>query len=395
MTGTASERKVVLRTVFYIEGYDPRGPQHYHRLYRDEAAKQAQVNGLAVTVGARRRIDEVTHAWDVETAGTRTSYRFLRYDDLMRQRWSRSHGAVLFDILRYSAAFLRRGVFLGMLRNSWPTFVTSILAPGLLLAALLLAVLVFAIAAAFLPWPVALVAAALSLAGLVLLRPVIEPRFAAFWLARICAFIADQGSGQVPDMEGRIGAFAARVASVLESGEADEVLVAGHSVGSHVGVAVCARIVDLLGDRDQHFSFLTLGHTIPLLGLQPQAEAFRKDLQRVSDDPRITWIDVSAAIDGACFPLTDPVSACGLKQADPDKPSPKIVSARFPKLFTPETYKKLRRDFARAHFQYLMAAELPGDYDYFLITAGDMTLGQRFAHLKSVTGFNRFRLGRS
>ena len=395
MTGTAFERKVALRTVFYIEGYDPRGPQHYHRLYKDEAAKQSAVNGLAVTVGARRRLDEITHGWDVEAAGTRTSYRFLRYDDLMRQRWSRSHGAILFDILRYTAAFLRRGVFLGMLRNSWPTFVTSILAPALLLAAVLLTVLVFFIAVVFLAWPMALAAAALSLAGLLLLRPVIEPHFAGFWLARICAFIADQGSGRVPDMEGRIAALAARIATELESGGADEVLVVGHSVGSHVAVAALARVLDLIGENERALSFLTLGHTIPLLGLQPQAEAFRNDLRRVSDDPRITWVDVSAAIDGACFPLTDPLAACGLEQADPKKPSPKIVSARFPKLFTPQTYKKLRRDFSRAHFQYLMAAELPGDYDYFLITAGDMTLGQRFAHLKSVTGFNRFRLGHS
>ena len=69
------------------------------------------------------------------------------------------------------------------------------------------------------------------------------------------------------------------------------------------------------------------------------------------------------------------------------------MSARFNKLFSPETYATIRRDFLRTHFQYLMAAELPGDYDYFLITAGDITLAERFAHLDSVTGFNRFRTG--
>jgi hypothetical protein len=42
-----------------------------------------------------------------------------------------------------------------------------------------------------------------------------------------------------------------------------------------------------------------------------------------------------------------------------------------------------------------MAAEIPGDYDYFLITAGPLTLAERFAHLDSVTTFNRFRLGQA
>ena len=42
-----------------------------------------------------------------------------------------------------------------------------------------------------------------------------------------------------------------------------------------------------------------------------------------------------------------------------------------------------------------MAAEMAGDYDYFLITAGDTTLAQRFAHLESVAGFNRFRMAKT
>jgi hypothetical protein len=72
-----------------------------------------------------------------------------------------------------------------------------------------------------------------------------------------------------------------------------------------------------------------------------------------------------------------------------------LLNARFAKLFRPETYAVLRRQFQRAHFQYLMACEIPGDYDYFLITAGNKTLGERFRHLKSVEGFNRFRLGKT
>ena len=75
-------------------------------------------------------------------------------------------------------------------------------------------------------------------------------------------------------------------------------------------------------------------------------------------------------------------------------PKPKLLSARFHTLFRPETYASLKRDFRRSHFQYLMAAELPGDYDYFLITAGDQTLDARYSHLDSVTGFDRFRFGK-
>lgn len=311
----------------------------------------------------------------------------------MRRRWSRTGLAVLRDILHYSTTFLVRGVFARMARISWPVFVTSLLAPSLVLLALLLSLLSAIAAAGFAPWPVAVAAGMLVFAGCVRLRAVIEPKIAAFWLARICAFISDQGCGKAPDMEARSDAFAALIADELEKGAADEVLVVGHSVGTHIGVAVCARVLERLGEADRRFSFLTLGHTIPLLGLQPAAHEFRRELARVAADPRIAWVDISAVMDGACFPLTDPVWGSGLTQPDPARPKPKVLSARFPKLFTPATYRQIQRNFSRTHFQYLMAAELAGDYDYFLITAGDMTLEQRFAHLQSVTGFNQFRLG--
>ena len=46
----------------------------------------------------------------------------------------------------------------------------------------------------------------------------------------------------------------------------------------------------------------------------------------------------------------------------------------------------------RAHFQYIMAAEIAGSYDYFQITAGNMRLWDRYAGQASVTDFNRLRL---
>jgi hypothetical protein len=38
----------------------------------------------------------------------------------------------------------------------------------------------------------------------------------------------------------------------------------------------------------------------------------------------------------------------------------------------------LRRRYFRLHFQYLCAFDRPGDYDYFRITAGPLTLEERF-----------------
>lgn len=382
------------RTVFYVEGYDPRGPAHYYTLYRDEAPKQTKVNGLELKVGPRRKADAISSAWTVSSPATETNYVFLRYDDLMRKRWPKTSLTILHDILRYTWAFLRRGVFLGMYRLSWPIFIFSILSPAMLFLVILLAAVAAILAGIYLHFGLALIVAVALPAAFVLAIPWLDPRMNAFWLARICAFTADQGSSRTADVETRIDAFAERIASEVLNGTSDEVLVVGHSIGSQVGVSACARALRLMGASERRFSFLTLGQTIPLLGLQPGAEAFRAELRMAAADPRLHWIDFSAAADGICFPLTDPVWGSGETQPDPDDPSPKLLSARYPKLFTAATYAAIKRDFYRAHFQYLMAAELADHYDYFLITAGDRTLPSRYADMTSVKNYDRFRTKR-
>lgn len=387
------QRRVKRRHVFYLSGYDPRGPSHYHRLYKEEAAKQTPINGLTCEVGPRRGVSAIESSWQIEAQGTLTAYSFLRYDDLMRARWTKTNWRVLAEILRYAALFIKRGVFWRVLLVSWPMLMTILYAPGLVLLAVLLAAAAGCAAGSFAGVPAGLAVAAAAFAGLISLRAPLEDKITAFWLARILSFIADQGSDKLPELDERLDAFAARIAAVLHDNPPDEVLVVGHSIGTQLVVSVAARVLRLAPAG--RLSLLTLGHTIPLQSLQPGATKFRGELAEAAGSPRIDWIDVSAAIDSACFPLTDPVATSGLSHSDPRRPRPKLVSARFPKLFTPETYARLRRQFQRAHFQYLMAAELPGDYDYFLISAGDRTLAERFSHLESIKDFNRFRLGRT
>lgn len=394
----SGETRVKRRHVFYLSGYDPRGPSHYHGLYRDEAPKQTPLNGLAIEVGPRRKTGETEYSWVLRTAVTKTTYSFLRYDDIMRARWAKTNWGVLLEILRYFGLFLRRGVFARVMRISWPMFLTIAYAPALVLFAIILAVMAL-VAANWFAGLLAGFAAFMAVFALaIMLRQPLEERINAFWLARILSFVSDQGAGATPEIERRMDDWAQRIAALMKTGAVDEILLAGHSIGSQLVISIAARVVKAFGGalpKTPQLSILTLGQTIPLQSLQPKAAPFREEIETVITAPHLEWIDVSAPIDSACFPLSDPVAASGLKQPDPTNPRPKLLNARFAKLFRPESYAVLRRQFQRAHFQYLMACEIAGDYDYFLITAGDMTLGDRFRRLKSVEGFNRFRLGKT
>ena len=64
--------------------------------------------------------------------------------------------------------------------------------------------------------------------------------------------------------------------------------------------------------------------------------------------------------------------------ATPGKRWPLVISAAFSQTLSPERWQELRRRFFRLHFQYLCAFDRPGDYDYFRITAGPLTLADRY-----------------
>jgi len=74
--------------------------------------------------------------------------------------------------------------------------------------------------------------------------------------------------------------------------------------------------------------------------------------------------------------LCDPVAVSG--QDDGTQAWPLVLSAAFTQTLSAERWQALRWRFFRLHFQYLCAFDRPGFYDYFQITAGPMTLRDRF-----------------
>lgn len=442
--GTAPVRR---RHVFYLSGFDPKGPAHYHRLYADEAAKAGALGGYAVQVGKRRKLSEIAAGWSVDWQGrsdrsstadapasntglgttVHTEFEFLRWDDIVRDHWPRQPGVLAWDLVVTTWLYLRTGALWRMFCLSWPP-VVALVVPFLILLALVLALP----AAGALGWAVgqgsgswvggALAAAALLGAAFALAR-VAERKLNMQWLLRSYAFTGRQGTHGWPVLETRLNAFAQVIAdrvraaasaratvqeAVVDPGlaetdhgaaeaptadAADEVLIVAHSSGSIMAAAALARAMVLdpqLTQRGPRVALLTLGQWIPLLTSLPTAQAFRAELDRLARDPALGWVDFTAPPDGCCFALTNPITAAGLPPGRADHP--RLLSPRFAAMFSPAAYAEIKRDRFRLHFQYLMASERPGDYDYTAITAGPLTLERRFADQPSVDDFMQFRV---
>ncbi len=403
------------RHVFFLGGFDPKGGSYYHRLYRSQAALQAQVTGLACGVGARTKLANGNSQWTVQRGAesgraedaTHTVFEYAQWDDIVRSHWPRSSWQATRDALAlYGALALRPQLLYQGLRRA-PNALLVLVFPLLFwmlvaalaglaaVAAVLVAVLVLGQGLALGGVVAGLVGAAVGWAG----WRWGQPR-RIFWLAHIGSFVqrwarADsmatkQELGAPFALTARLAQLAQSVQARLDDPQVDEVLVVGFSVGSMLALAACGQVVARYAPGAAastalgKLSLLTLGHCIPLLGfLMPQAQAFRADLLRVGQQTELCWVDISALADwGACAQV-DPVQLCAPEACAYPNPYA-MLSPRFHVLFAPAVYAQLRRDRRRMHLQYLMAGQLPGAYDYFALTAGGQRLRQRVPAMEAL-----------
>lgn len=382
-----SDAAVLRRHVFFVSGFDPKGASYYHGLYAAQARLQGEVSGVAYLVGGRTKCPNGNTRWTVEAGSpqgtTRSTYEYVRWDDIVRARWPRSALGVLAGSVRAYVSAIASGRALVKVWRVAPKTLFSLAYPAGFWLAVLLAGLLAG-------WGVASLVAALFgavggswklLLGALTTGAVFaaalqwERRLHTSWLLRIYQFAADWAAGRVDGLPQRLDRLAADIEQQLQDPQVDEVLLVGFSVGSMLAVSAAARVKSHLPGQVAKLSLLTLGHCIPLLGLMPRANAFRAELAQLGDAPPLVWADFSSPTDWGSFALVDPVALC-LGQAAGPLQGPVLASPRFHTVFEPATYAEIRGDKRRMHLQYLMAGQLPGTYDYFAFTAGPSRLAR-------------------
>ena len=370
------------RRVFYIPGYDPIPPRRYRELYRKESAAQAGVSGYEISLGAGA--EGARFGWSVAAKidGTevQSEVSVLVWSDIVKSSMNNGIIATYLQLIRTAATYIGSGALFRLMRLRKGPVIAALYPVGFLIAQLGLALL--------LAWGLGRVLALwhpLAAWGGLLVVPVVlewfrrmDGRFFAYYLMHDYAYSARHLGANPPELEARMAEFATEIAKALTQ-DSDEVLVVGHSSGAHLGVSILAELIRAgrVPDNGPALSFLSLGQVVPMVSFLPQADRLRADLAYLSARNELTWVDVTAPGDGCAFALCDPVAVTGV--APGNKRWPLVVSAAFSQTLSPERWKALRWRFFRLHFQYLCAFDRPGDYDYFQITAGPMTLGTRYA----------------
>jgi hypothetical protein len=375
------------RRVFYIPGFDPLQTRRYRQFYRTEGPAQAAISGYALEIGRKR--EDAAHGWSVRAQidgeGVTADVEVLAWADIIGGSMRRTIPATYGQMLRTAWIYVASGALfrLGRLRKG-PTLAALYPVVMLTLQAVLAGLSGWGIGqgvAMLLPGWVGVaggLVAGLALAWAMLrLFQRLDRRFLAYYLMHDYAFSAGLWGAYPAVLEARMAVFAARIRAALEE-EGDEVLVVGHSSGAILGVSILADLIRAgVPARGPVLSFLTLGQVVPMVSFLPEAKRLRADLAFLSTREEVTWVDVTAPGDGCAFALCDPVAVSGV--APEGKRWPLVISCAFTQTFSPERWRRMRFRWFRLHFQYMCAFDRPGDYDYFRITAGPLTLRARYA----------------
>ncbi len=385
--------RVQHRHIIYVQGYDPRGLAQYYRMFRTELRKFGRLYRLAATISRPKSTpDGETASWTIETAAedwqTRTSYDFLRFEDLIQ----RDLAAPIWRTVLQAIWIYWRLVFSGTIARFWQAhwrFATFITYPHVLLLAEALCALAIALAfaggleALGIPDLVGIAAsAALFLGVLGATLKYTENLTYLLYLLSDTIWTWEFSHRQRPEWDQRIDRFAQYLADVARSSDAEEIVIVGHSSGSFLGTEILARALELdpaLGRHGPRIVLLTIGGNFPIVGFHAVSQDFRDHLRELAVEPSIDWIDCQSRKDVMNFYPFDPIAAHGIDVGS-SRRNPTIVPVRFREIIKPEHYNLFRWKFFRVHFQFVMANERPHAYDFFMIGCGPIPLRERMAH---------------
>ena len=378
-------QQVKKRIVFYIPGYDPMLPRRYRELYRTEGARQAVISEYNLTLKGKGGKAQ-NYGWSVDTTieghKTHTEFEFLLWSDIVQASMERSIAGSFWLLARTAWTYISTGSLLALMKLQKGPVIAAlypvVVLLGQLMLGLLLGYLAYREVGEFVHWTVGVITGFGILSAVMIWFKSKDNKIYAYYLMHDYAFSA-QYKGDIPtELQGRMVEFADRIHAAI-SEDVDEVLVVGHSSGAHLSISILADLVRRLGvpEEGPKLGFLTLGHVVPMVSFLPKAWILRRDLNYLCQRNELTWVDVTAPGDGCTFALCDPASVSGVAPEAGHK-WPLVFSAAFSQTLSKEYYASIKRKFFRMHFQYLCHFDHPGDYDYFQITAGPMTLETRF-----------------
>jgi hypothetical protein len=361
------------RLVFVFPGFEPMPITAHMDRFARAAARSAPLwdTRLAIEPTDRRaetnaathrgvlRAELTGHGWR-----THTDLVFCDWSDLILAYAGRSSLRRLFSGLAGLGDFLVTGTVFRYARVSW-RYLFFYLFPLVVLAGIL-----------FGGWIIGrLVAALAPLPGLAGLLVAVLAGLATAWALLLTAMddwamARDFCRDRNPAITRRIDAHAEAMRHAVAGTEADEIVIAAHSLGASLAVLALSRALAGGLRRDRPLQVLTVGSSLMKTALHPAAGAQRRAVREIVVTHAVPWIDVQGLSDPINFYRSDPARSLGIREGE----APAVVRIRFKRLVTTATYRRIKRDFFRLHRQFVLAVERRSAYSFHMLLLGPRPL---------------------
>ncbi len=381
----AEERGLIgRRHVIYVEGYDPQGAEGYYGLFERSWKRFLGIWRLQARLGELRTDSQLLAHWDIDTSGPNwrvvTRYDFLRQEHFIRANLAEPLPRQIVRALGWTLDYLVSGAILKVLRASWAFGSALVLFQTLLIGWIALSAGVGWLVALgighILALPV-LVAFPIGVAGAILAFLALRPLARRWFVIQVnnhwpylCAF----ARGEATCFDAVVEAGAQRLIAAAQADEAEEIVVIGHSGGGALAPAIIVRALELdpeVGRRGPSVVLLTLGSIAPGAALHPEAKWLRAVFARLAVEPSVAWVDAQSRLDVLNFWDFDPVAGIGV-EAGSGRCNPIVWRVRFRDLLSPDFFRRMRFNFFRLHFQFVMANDRRAPYDYFMLVGGPL-----------------------
>ena len=377
---------ITRRSVIYVSGYDPQGPEGYYSLFGSQLKRACALWHTKFILGPLAIESADIASWTVTMGGPNwrviTRYDFIRQENFINANCAEPIIRQIFRAVRWMLNDLATGTTFRVFRANWQFGMHH-----LVLQLLLLSWIAASVAAGVLAGYIAGhnlgmarsieigISVAFAFAIFMALRPLAN-RWLVIRVNNHWPYLREFGRGQASCFDRPIEIGAARLKDLVNSNDADEVVIIGHSGGAPLAQCMLARALELdhdLGLRGPRIVVLAIGSITPAVAFHPRALKMREIIRRLAVEPSITWIECQSRKDALNLWGFDPVSGVGI-ELGPERCNPLVWQLRFRDMLSPEFYRKLRWKLFRLHFQYIMANHVRAPYDYFMLIGGPVPI---------------------
>ncbi len=354
------------RLVLFFPGFEPLGADAHRGRFAHAAAKTGKAFNVELLCSELSDRPSGLPGFSVDASGedwsTQTDVAVFDWSAILETFARRNVLSRLFAGIAGLVTLLANGTLFSYLRTSW-RYGFFYLYPFLLLAA---CVAIGAVAAA-------VADSFASSASLPLVVGALAALAALWWAARNTHlllmmddwhFAVRLARQDHPAIEAVKATFAKQLATECASGQHDEILVIGHSLGCVFAVDALASLSAPVEHRP---SLMTVGSSLLKIALQPKAGWLRQSIATLPA-ANVKWLDIQALTDVISFYRSSPAASAGVTSGL----RPNVQRIHFKNMLLENSYRRNRRNFFKTHRQFVLGVEKRYFYSMHIIACGPL-----------------------